>query len=214
MEVKFLCWFLPLLLSQESTAYSELILATTVPTASQNDRVCVSPPIPYTVDIQLPPHDRVQVVEGNSTSIIHRIYFNESESDLFLYLGFDSFVYSFDGEYLGGNLRIDYSIVCDILSCLGPTPLRLGGGEAERCQTIEVTVQGHRDVNGSNIMFKLYDDRDRLFRPEVIRMIGVDVKGKWKALAIANSGFSVLTWAQEKRHSRSLYEATHSNQDS
>lgn len=131
----------------------------------------------YLVEVQLPPYDRVQVEKGNTTSIVHRIWFNETQENLSLYLGFDNFLFQFSGEFLGGNLLVTYRTMCDILSCLGPTPIQLPVGDAGRCQTIEVTVRGTREVNGSNIRFQLFDNRDLLFRSVDVRTTGIHVIG-------------------------------------
>ncbi len=136
-----------------------------------------------TVDVQLPPFDRVEVGEGNSTSVLHRIWFNDTQENLRLYLTFDSITYEFSGEHLDGNLNVTYSTVCDILGCLGPTPVQLPTGGAKRCQTIEVTVQGNRKLNGSNIKFQLFDISQLLFQGDVIRSIGVTVIGKWNYIS-------------------------------
>lgn len=134
-----------------------------------------------TVDIQLPPQNKLKVFSGNRSSVVHRIWFNNTEPNLLLYIGFDTILYPFSGEYLDGNLHITYSMVCDILSCLGPSPVRLPVGTTERCQTVEVTVQGHEGVNGSSIMFKLFDESDNFLQETVIRRVGVHVVGMWYA---------------------------------
>ena len=115
-------------------------------------------------------------------TIIHRTWFNTSEQSLQLFAGFNFTIHQISGVYLDGNLHIDYIAGCHELSCAGESydtslwsMASRSKAEGTRCETIRVTIMGHRDTDGGMIKFHLFHDD---LSSELISAIAVDIIGK------------------------------------
>ena len=129
--------------------------------------------------VKLPPQESLQVANGSQATILHRSWFNASESAWFLYAGFDLTFHQVSGVFLGGNLEIEYSQSCDDSIC-GAFGESVGSQQVPayttslRCESVLVTVHGSQEVNGGMVKFYLFRG-DGFFQSEVIGRVLINV---------------------------------------
>lgn len=120
------------------------------------------------------------VTSGNRITVTHRSWFNETESDLQLYAGFNLVIHPTSGTFKDGNLLINYTTGCEYLFCAVEdaenyiTQQLLVNG---RCETIRVTVLGHQQLDEGFIKFHLFRD-DSFFRFDLIDRVQIRVASK------------------------------------
>jgi hypothetical protein len=130
--------------------------------------------------VQLPPQDALEIANGSSVTILHSIWYNESESSWFHYVAFNNRLYPVSGVFDG--VEVEYSRSCSNFICNQEPPTMLSlmaaGGTEARCETVRVKVSAENimDMGEGAVTFHLFE-ADSFLRSMGIGTVTITILG-------------------------------------